>query len=116
MSMSTLVARGPAVANLPFAGNEQKALLLALSEKRSELQAAYNNLEDTYQGFAEPDQDLKQQINDLGRRISNLDTMETRLNDGSFINKCRRGLCPKPIGFERLRFDVETRDCDVHSQ
>lgn len=53
--MSTITSSRPAVANSSFAGNELKALLLALSEKRSELQIELADLKEAYQLFAEPD-------------------------------------------------------------
>ena len=112
--MSTITSSRPAVANSSFAGNELKALLFALSEKRSELQIELDDLKEAYQLFAEPDQEIQKRIDDLDQRIENLDTMEAQLNSGTFLNKCNYIRCPSPIGFDRLIFSIETRTCLRH--
>mgnify|MGYP003565148563 FL=1 len=114
--MSTLTSSGPAVVSSSFTANQKKDLLLALNKSRSELQTELDYLEESCQGFAEPDQDLKKRIADLSRRISNLDAMETRLNDDSFVNECNYSWCNGPIGFERLMLFPEIRTCSDHTQ
>jgi predicted nuclease with TOPRIM domain len=112
--MSTITSSRPAVANSSFAGNELKALLLTLNEKRRELQIELVGLKEAHQLFAEPDQKIQKRIDDLEQRIENLDNMETQLNNGTFLNKCNYIICTDPIGFERLKFSIETRTCLRH--
>lgn len=113
--MPTLTLSGPAVVSSAFVGNQKKDLLTQLSKSRDELKIALEDLEESCYGFAEPDQDLKDRIKYLSQRISNLDTMEARLSDGSFLNKCKHSWCTKLIGFDRLMLSIEIRTCSKHT-